>query len=279
MATKRNRDDQRDSRSIGREDVAPKARALQETTSRSRASAKPPTAKGGLKERARRIHERLSEAEPAPKCELDFRNGFELLVATILSAQSTDRMVNQVAPEVFRRWPTPQALAGAAQEEVEAVVKRTGFFRNKAKSIRTAAQAIVEKHRGEVPRTMEELIELPGVARKTANVVLGTAYRITTGITVDTHVGRVARRLELTQEEDPTKVEQALMALFPREAWIDTGHRLLLHGRYVCTARASDCAHCPVNELCPSAAAKPEGPWPERAERERRRVESRGEAE
>ncbi len=238
-----------------------------------------PKSLGETKERARLVHQRLSEAQPAPRCELEHRTAFELLVATILSAQSTDRMVNQVTPDLFRRWPTPASLAAASQEEVEEAVKRTGFFRNKAKAIREAARLLVERHAGEVPRSLEALVELPGVARKTANVVLGTAYGITSGITVDTHVGRVSRRLGLIAQEDPGKVELALMELFPKEAWIDSGHRLVLHGRYVCTARAPDCAHCPLNELCPSAEAEPVGPWPERAEREKRRIESKGAAE
>jgi endonuclease-3 len=230
-------------------------------------------------ERALLLSERLAEAQPKPVCELDFRSPFELLVATILSAQSTDKMVNRVTPALFARWPTPAALAAASQEEVEAAVKQTGFFRNKAKAIRETARILTERHGGEVPRDQDALIELPGVARKTANVVLGTAYGIASGVTVDTHAGRVSRRLGLTKEENPEKVEAALMALFPREEWIDTGHRLVLHGRYVCLARKPDCARCPLNELCPSAEAAPEGPWPQRAERERKKIESRGEAE
>jgi endonuclease-3 len=227
-------------------------------------------------QKAAAIHERLLEAEPEPICELDHRNPFELLVATILSAQSTDKGVNRVTPELFQRWPTPAALAKAPQEDVEAVVKPTGFFRNKAKSIRETARILAEKHKGEVPKTVEELIELPGVARKTANVVLGTAFRIANGITVDTHAGRVSRRLGLTKEEDPPKVEAVLCGLFPRDQWIDTGHRLVLHGRYICLARSPKCAVCPLNELCPSAEVEPLGPWPERAERERKFIATRG---
>jgi endonuclease-3 len=229
--------------------------------------------------RAIEIHDRLAEAQPQPVCELDHHSPFQLLIATILSAQSTDRMVNQVTPGLFARWPTPAALAAAPQEAVEQVVLRTGFFRNKAKNIRETARLLDEQHGGEVPRTVEALVALPGVARKTANVVLGTAYGIPSGVTVDTHAGRVSRRLGLTREEEPAKVEAALMALFPREAWIDTGHRLVLHGRYVCLARKPDCVRCPLNEACPSAEGAPQGPWPERADRERRVVESRGERE
>ncbi len=229
------------------------------------------------RERATQVHLRLSKAMPHPPCELDFASPWQLLVATILSAQSTDKMVNRVTPILFGRWPSPAELAAASQEDVEAVVKSTGFFRNKAKAIREAARLVAERHGGEVPRTVEELVELPGVARKTANVVLGTAYRITAGITVDTHAGRVARRLGLTREEDPAKVEQALCELFPREAWIDTGHRFVLHGRYVCLARKPRCARCPLAELCPSAEADGEGSWELRAAREGAVVASRGE--
>lgn len=222
------------------------------------------------------VHERLAAAIPTPVCELDFRSPFELLVATILSAQSTDKMVNQVTPALFARCPDPASLAAAPQEELEALVKRTGFFRNKAKAIRGAAALLVSRHGGEVPRTLEALIELPGVARKTANVVLGTAYGIPSGITVDTHCGRVARRLGLTTEEAPEKVEAALCALFPREQWIDTGHRFVLHGRYVCLARKPACAACPLAEGCPSAEAPGEGDWQARAKAEGLRVERRG---
>ncbi len=222
------------------------------------------------------VFDRLAAAIPTPVCELDFRSPFELLVATILSAQSTDRMVNQVTPALFARCPDPASLAAASQEEIEALVKRTGFFRNKAKAIRGAATLLVERHGGEVPRTIEALIELPGVARKTANVVLGTAFAIPSGITVDTHCGRVARRLGLTKDEAPEKVERALCALFPREGWIDLGHRFVLHGRYVCLARKPDCAACPLAELCPSAEGEGGGDWADRARQEALRVQRRG---
>ncbi len=201
---------------------------------------------------------------PEPRVELAFETPWQLLVATILSAQSTDRTINRVTPDLFRRWPTPEALGRARQEAVEKVVKPTGFFRNKAKAIREASRKLAEDFGGEVPRTIEELTTLPGVARKTANVVIGSAYGVPTGIVVDTHVGRVARRLELTEETDPVKVERDLCALFPKKAWIDMGHRFVLHGRYVCTSKKPDCAHCPVNELCPSRQAEPVGKWHER---------------
>jgi len=226
--------------------------------------------------RAHEVHLRMSETLPSPPCELDFRNPWELLVATILSAQSTDKMVNKVTPALFAAYPTPAALADAPQEAVETLVKSTGFFHNKAKNIRATAALVAREHGGEVPRTVEALVALPGVAKKTANVVLGTAFRISSGITVDTHVGRVARRLELTREEDPVKVERDLCALFPTEAWIDTGHRLVLHGRYTCLARAPACARCPLNDLCPAADAAPAMPYPERVAHERALVERRG---
>jgi endonuclease III len=218
------------------------------------------------KKHASEVQKRLARAIPSPKTELDFQNAWQLLVATILSAQSTDKRVNQVTPELFAKWRTPKALGEAPQEEVEAVVKSTGFYRNKAKAIRAASQMIADRFGSEVPRTLEEAIELPGVARKTANVVIGSAYGIPTGIVVDTHVSRVSQRLGLTEEEDPEKIEAALSELFPKKSWIDAGHRLLLHGRYICTARAPQCESCPLNELCPSRQAEPEGTWTKRAD-------------
>ena len=226
-------------------------------------------------ELAPEVEKRLRKAMPEPRCELDHRDGWQLLVATILSAQSTDRMVNKVTPALFARYPTPAALGGADQEEVEALVKSTGFFRNKAKAIRAASQIVAEQFGGEVPRSIEQLTELPGVARKTANVVLGTAYRIPSGMTIDTHAGRVARRLQLTQHDDPVKVEQDLCELFETGSWIDMGHRFVLHGRYVCLAKKPRCADCPLNELCAAHEAEPVGTWQVRAVREGQRVEAR----
>ncbi len=225
-------------------------------------------------QRIKELRRRLARMIPHPRCELDFQTPWQLLVATILSAQSTDATVNRVTPEVFRLWPTPAALARAPEEEVETVVKATGFFRNKAKAIRGASKMLVEEHGGEVPRDMEALCALPGVARKTANVVLGTAYRLTTGIVVDTHVSRVAQRLELSESSDPAEIERDLCALFPKRSWVDTGHRLLLHGRYVCISRRPMCAECALNELCPSAVEDPEGTWTVRARREAQRFEA-----
>jgi endonuclease III len=223
-----------------------------------------------------KIRERLAKAIPEPRCELEHESPWQLLVATILSAQSTDKTVNEVTPELFARWPTPAALAAARAEEVEAVVHRTGFFRQKAKAIQGASRAIVAEHGGEVPRDMATITKLPGVARKTANLVLGTAHGLATGIVVDTHAKRVARRLGLTEHDDPGKVEADLCAVLPRESWIDMGHRLVLHGRYVCTARAPKCDRCALCELCPSASAEPAGTIAARARWEQVRVQSRG---
>ena len=218
-------------------------------------------------ERMLPVIDRLKTQYPDARCALDHGNPLELLVATILSAQSTDKMINTVTPELFERWPTPAALASAPREEVEHAVHRTGFFRNKAKSIQGAALAVHTEHGGEVPRDLETLVKLPGVARKTANVVLGIAYGIPAGIAVDTHVSRVSQRLALTAEKNPEKVERALCELLDQGEWIGTGHRILLLGRYVCLAKSPDCANCPVNELCPSADAAPLGPWEDRAAR------------
>lgn len=226
-------------------------------------------------QQAAAVAPRLAEAIPSPKVELDFESPWQLVVATILSAQSTDARVNMVTPRLFERYPTPAALATAPQEEVEQVVKSTGFFRNKAKAIRGASATLVERFGGEVPRTMEELIQLPGVARKTANIVLSNALSVHEGIAVDTHVGRVARRLGFTSDEDPEKVEAALCQAFPREQWPLVALRLQLHGRYVCLARKPDCAQCPLNEVCPSREDPPGGDWRERAARERARIPAR----
>jgi len=250
--------------SAGRTGVRPRAKS---ENASSRAS------------RAIEIERRLTSAIPEARCELDHDDAWQLLVATILSAQSTDRTVNRVTPQLFARYPTAAALAAAPQSEIEALIKATGFFRNKAKAIRAASQLLADRYAGVVPRTLEALIELPGVARKTANVVLGTAYRIASGMTVDTHAGRVARRLQLTQHDDPVHVERDLCALFAVSSWIDMGHRFVLHGRYVCLARKPRCSECPLAEVCPaSESAAPSGTWTERAERERGRVEARGEA-
>jgi endonuclease-3 len=203
--------------------------------------------------RAPEILTRLRAAYPDARCALDYRNAFELLCATILSAQCTDARVNLVTPALFGAYPTPETLARARQEEVEEIIKSTGFFRNKAKSLIGMAQALVADHRGEVPRTMEELRLLPGVGRKTANVILGNAYGINDGITVDTHVARLSERLGLTRHDDPAKIEQDLMPLFPRDQWGLLSHLLIFHGRQICIARRPRCGECVLSDLCPSA--------------------------
>ncbi len=212
--------------------------------------------------------ERFQAAIPDPHVELHFKDPWQLLVAVILSAQSTDRTVNQVTPVLFQRWPTPEALADAAQEDVELVVKSTGFFRNKAKAIRAASRMLIERFGGSVPRTLEELVEVPGVARKTANVVLGAAYGVSSGIVTDTHAMRVAQRLALTREQAPEKIEADLCQVFAREHWIALSHMLVLHGRHLCTARAPACSRCALNELCPARLSPPDGSWHERAAQE-----------
>jgi endonuclease-3 len=203
--------------------------------------------------RAPEILTRLRAAYPDARCALDYRNAFELLCATILSAQCTDARVNLVTPALFGAYPTPETLARARQEEVEEIIKSTGFFRNKAKSLIGMAQALVADHGGEVPRTMEELRLLPGVGRKTANVILGNAYGINDGITVDTHVARLSERLGLTRHDDPAKIEQDLMPLFPRDQWGLLSHLLIFHGRQICIARRPRCGECVLSDLCPSA--------------------------
>lgn len=257
-----------------------KARANPRSSVRVTSAPAAPVAAQG---RARRrpspaeLLERLDRAIPRPHVELAFRDPWQLLVAVILSAQSTDRRVNLVTPELFRRWPTPRALAEAEPADVEEVIKSTGFFRNKAKAIRGASSMLVERFSAQVPRSMPELLGVPGVARKTANVVLGSAFGIASGVVTDTHAMRVARRLALTRHEEPEKIEVDLCKLFPRETWIKLGHRLVLHGRYVCTARAPDCTRCPLNELCPSRLTKPEATWEVRAAREAEDMERRAE--
>ena len=202
--------------------------------------------------RVAKLLERLDEAYGGATCALRHRSPYELLVATILSAQCTDARVNQVTPELFRRYPTPEALAAARQEEVEALIRSTGFFRNKAKNLIGMARAVVERYGGEIPASVEELVTLPGVARKTANVVSGTAYGRAEGIVVDTHVKRIARRLGLSEDDDPVKIERGLMAVIPRDRWIDLSHQLIRHGREVCAARKPKCDVCPLADLCPS---------------------------
>jgi endonuclease III len=204
--------------------------------------------------RAPEILTRLRAAYPDARCALDHRGAFELLCATILSAQCTDVRVNLVTPVLFGRYPTPETLARARQADVEEIIRSTGFFRNKARNLIGMAQALVADYGGEVPRTMEQLQSLRGVGRKTANVILGNAYGINEGITVDTHVTRLSRLLGLTRHADPVKIEQDLMALFPRDQWALLSHLLIFHGRQVCVARRPRCHDCVLSDLCPSSA-------------------------
>jgi endonuclease III len=202
---------------------------------------------------AAEILERLKAAYPGAHCALHHRNAFELLCATILSAQCTDARVNMVTPVLFSRYSTPEALAAAGPEDVERIIMSTGFFRSKTKSLIGMAQALVAGHGGEVPHTMEELRVLPGVGRKTANVILGNAFGINEGVTVDTHVTRLSRLLGLSRQDDPVKIEQDLMLLFPRDDWGLLSHLLIFHGRQVCIARRPRCGECVLANLCPSA--------------------------
>jgi endonuclease-3 len=211
---------------------------------------KPPA---GPAKRAALTLQRLKRAYPDAACALHHRNAFELLCATILSAQCTDARVNLVTPVLFARYPDAAALAQAQQSELEEIIKSTGFFRNKARSLIGMAQAVVAEHAGEIPRSMEQLRGLPGVGRKTANVVLGNAYGINEGITVDTHVTRVSKRLGLTRQDDPVKIELDLMELVSHEDWALVSHLLIFHGRQVCVARRPRCWECVLSDFCPSA--------------------------
>jgi endonuclease-3 len=223
---------------------------------RKRTSARPAgrESKGAKAERAKTILSRLKREYHDARCALEHGDAFQLLVATILSAQCTDARVNLVTPAFFARYPSPEALARAEPAEVEDIIRSTGFFRNKTRSLIGMAQGLVADHRGEVPRTMEQLRVLPGVGRKTANVVLGNAYGINEGVTVDTHVTRLSRLLGLTRHDDPIKIEQDLMPLFPREDWALLSHLLIFHGRRICIARRPRCPDCVLADLCPSAA-------------------------
>jgi endonuclease-3 len=207
-------------------------------------------------ERMDEIVRRLHELYPGADCALSYSSPWELLVATILSAQCTDERVNKETPALFARYPTIEAMAAAGQEEMEEMVRRTGFFRNKARAIREAAAAIVENFGGELPRDLDQLLTLRGVARKTANVVLGTAFGIPSGVVVDTHIGRLSQRLGLTKETSPEKIEQVLMELMDRDEWIFTGHAIIWHGRQVCDARKPLCSECRLSDICPSSIAE-----------------------
>ncbi|MBN8710664.1 MAG: endonuclease III [Verrucomicrobia bacterium 61-8] len=202
--------------------------------------------------RAQQLTQRLPDIYPDAHCELDYRTPLELLVATILSAQCTDKRVNIVTKDLFARCETAKDFADISQEDLEAIIRSTGFYRNKAKNIRAMAAVLLEKYHGEVPRTLEELAALPGVGRKTANVVLGNAFGIDEGVVVDTHVTRLSNRLGLTHHTDAVKIEQDLMKLFPRTVWTVLSHWLIWHGRRRCVARKPDCANCEIYDLCPT---------------------------
>ena len=216
--------------------------------------AKKPTKQSSAKQlnpaRIREILKRLNSEYPNPKCALTHKSAWELLVATILSAQCTDVRVNLVTPGLFAKYPTPQSLAAITPEQLEPEIRSTGFYRNKAKSIVGAATKVVGEFSGKVPTEIEKLLTLPGVARKTANVVLGSFFGITSGVVVDTHVHRLSRRLQLTKENDPKKIERDLMAVIPKEKWIEFSHQLIWHGRKLCIARKPRCAECPMENIC-----------------------------
>jgi endonuclease III len=193
----------------------------------------------------------LAADYPDVTCALENESAFELLIATILSAQCTDERVNMVTPELFRRWPTPAAMAAAPIDALEKVIHSTGFYRNKAKNIKACSRELADKHDGEVPRDIEAMVELPGVGRKTANVVLGTCYGMATGVVVDTHVTRLSNRLGLTKHADATKIERDLMQIVPQSEWVDFAHRMIHHGRRICTARKPKCPECSMRAFCP----------------------------
>lgn len=219
-------------------------------TAKASKAAKPARAAGTDPKRVAAILAKLDEAYPNATCELKHENAFQLLISTILSAQCTDVRVNQVTETLYKKYPNPEAFAYATPSELEQEIRPTGFFRNKTKSVMGASKAILETFGGQVPRTMEEILTLPGVARKTGNVVLGTAYGIASGIVVDTHVQRLSNRLDLTRNEDPKKIEQDLMQIIPREKWIQFSHQIIWHGRRVCQARKPKCVECNLETLC-----------------------------
>jgi endonuclease-3 len=211
---------------------------------------RPPEQTGAHPHRVRAILDKLSEAYPQAECALLHKNPFQLLISTILSAQCTDQRVNMVTPGLFEKYPEPAAFAHANPAAIEQEIRSTGFFRNKTKSIIGASKRIAEEFGGEVPKTMDELLTLPGVARKTANVVLGSAFGIAAGVVVDTHVHRLSRRLDLTKQDDPKKIEQDLMLAIPQDRWILFSHQLIWHGRRVCQARKPRCMDCNLEPLC-----------------------------
>jgi endonuclease III len=227
-----------------------RVKAKSAKSSKPAKTAKPALAAGTDPKRVAAILAKLDEAFPNATCELNHKNAFELLIATILSAQCTDVRVNQVTQTLFKKYPDAKAFAYATPSELEQEIRPTGFFRNKTKSVIGASKAILENFGGHVPRTMEEILTLPGVARKTANVVLGTAYGIPSGVVVDTHVQRIANRLDLTRNQGPKKIEQDLMQVIPKDKWIQFSHQIIWHGRRVCQARKPKCAECNMESLC-----------------------------
>jgi endonuclease-3 len=229
----------------------PKPKPATPKTSKKRLRAARAESPAERKERTRHIVRQLAKHYEEAECALGHESAFELLVATILSAQCTDERVNKVTPGLFRKYPDAHAFAVAPQADIEKAIQSTGFFRNKAKNIKACSQALVEKYDGRVPDELDELVELAGVGRKTANVVLGVAFGKAAGVVVDTHVGRISRRLGLTEHDDPNKVEADLMALLPQKEWINFAHRLIHHGRQICTARKPHCDACMLAELCP----------------------------
>lgn len=206
------------------------------------------------KRRQARVLEKLRTLYPNAHCALHYNNPFELLIATILSAQSTDKTVNQLAPALFKKFPTPAAMAQATLPELEELIKSSGFFHNKAKNLKASASALMQTHGGQVPRSMEELIQLPGVGRKTANVVLGNAFGINAGVVVDTHIQRLSQRLGFSTETTPEKIERDLVMLVPQEDWTAFSHRMIQHGRQICAARKPKCDECLLAPDCPAAA-------------------------
>lgn len=235
-------------RSGGKTAISPTQKAA-----KTRPKAVPRLDPAKLRAHGARVFDALSTLYPDAHCELDYQNAFQLLVATILSAQCTDRRVNMVTPVLFEKYPDASALAAARQEAVEEIIRSTGFFRNKARNLIAMAGAVVDRHGGQVPASMDDLVRLPGVGRKTANVVLGNACGINEGVVVDTHVQRLAARLGLTKETDPEKIERVLMDLFERDRWTLLSHLLIWHGRRVCDARKPRCSECVLAAMCPSA--------------------------
>jgi endonuclease-3 len=255
MATKKRTPSKALAAATARTSISPtgaKARAIAATEPLSRKSKPGKTANPLAPERIAAILDGLNKAYPHAVCALNHRSAWELLVATILSAQCTDVRVNLVTPALFKAFPTPKAMAAASLPELEELIRTTGFYRNKAKSIRGAAQMVETEFHGEVPHTMDELLRIPGVARKTANVVLGSWFGIAVGVVVDTHVLRLSRRLELTKETAPEKVERDLMRVIPQAKWIDFSHEMIYHGRQICIARKPRCADCTLERLCNS---------------------------